>query len=50
MQFSVDNGSLDDVLPLLVAAGIESLTCQPPTLEELFLRQYDGTGAGTESQ
>ncbi len=54
VQFSVDNGSLDDVLPLLVAAGIESLTCQPPTLEELFLRQYDGTGAGagagTESQ
>jgi ABC-2 type transport system ATP-binding protein len=29
-----------DVLQRLGSHGIEALTCQPPTLEELFLSQY----------
>jgi len=36
----VDNTALTEVLALLAAAGIRTITCQPPTLEELFLRHY----------
>ena len=28
------------ILRRLTAAGVRTLTCRPPTLEELFLRQY----------
>jgi len=38
--FEVDTARLDDVLDVLRAAGVRSLTSQPPTLEELFLRHY----------
>jgi ABC-2 type transport system ATP-binding protein len=36
----VDSANLDEVLRHLSAAGVRSLTSQPPTLEELFLRHY----------
>jgi ABC-2 type transport system ATP-binding protein len=36
----VDTPRLDEVLRHLSAAGVRSLTSQPPTLEELFLRHY----------
>jgi ABC-2 type transport system ATP-binding protein len=36
----VDPAALNDVLTRLTAAGVEALTCRPPTLEELFLRHY----------
>jgi ABC-2 type transport system ATP-binding protein len=36
----VDAAALDDVLRSLTAVGVRSLTCQPPSLEELFLRHY----------
>ena len=36
----VDRASLDEVLGRMHQAGIRSLTCRPPTLEELFLRHY----------
>ncbi|TIC87731.1 ABC transporter ATP-binding protein [Nocardioides sp. GY 10113] len=39
-RFSVDLRDLNDVLQALVGCGVLSLTCTPPTLEELFLRQY----------
>jgi ABC-2 type transport system ATP-binding protein len=39
--FDVDSASLDSALRQLTAVGVRSLTCQPPTLEELFLRHYD---------
>jgi ABC-2 type transport system ATP-binding protein len=44
---SVESSAVGDVLQRLGAHGIEALTCQPPTLEELFLSQYreDITGA-----
>ena len=38
----VDPGALDPVLRRLTAVGVRSLVSQPPTLEELFLRYYDG--------
>src|SRR5690349_17058539 len=34
----VDRAALDEVLGHMHQAGIRSLTCRPPTLEELFLR------------
>jgi ABC-2 type transport system ATP-binding protein len=37
----VENDSLDAVLQVLVAAGIESIDARPPSLEELFLRLYE---------
>jgi ABC-2 type transport system ATP-binding protein len=40
VRCEVDSDRLQDVLALLVAAGVRTLTSQPPTLEELFLRQY----------
>lgn len=38
-----DPSSLDEVLRRLTAVGLRSLVCQPPTLEDLFLRYYGGT-------
>jgi ABC-2 type transport system ATP-binding protein len=40
VRFDVDNQALDAALRRLTAVGVRSLTSQPPTLEELFLRHY----------
>jgi ABC-2 type transport system ATP-binding protein len=40
--FDVDADGLDDALRMLVKVGVRSLVSRPPTLEELFLRQYQG--------
>jgi len=40
VRFSVDAESLDNVISKLSASGIKSLTAEPPTLEELFMRHY----------
>jgi ABC-2 type transport system ATP-binding protein len=45
VRCQVDNAALNDVLSRLTGAGVRSLVSQPPTLAELFLRQYTG-GAG----
>jgi ABC-2 type transport system ATP-binding protein len=42
VKFDVDSGALDAALKHLTSAGVRSLTSQPPTLEELFLRHYEG--------
>ena len=39
-RFEVETTGLDAALDALQAAGVRSLTSQPPTLEELFLRHY----------
>jgi ABC-2 type transport system ATP-binding protein len=39
-RFDVDTSQLDRTLRHLAGFGIRSLTSQPPTLEELFLRHY----------
>ncbi|MHB1594771.1 MAG: ABC transporter ATP-binding protein [Streptosporangiaceae bacterium] len=44
VRCQVDADALDAVLGRLTAVGVRSLTCQPPTLEELFLRHYAGVG------
>jgi ABC-2 type transport system ATP-binding protein len=38
--FDVDTSELDGVVRVLADRGVRSLTCHPPTLEELFLRHY----------
>jgi len=38
--FDVDADALEPALRTLVAVGVKSLVSQPPSLEELFLRQY----------
>jgi ABC-2 type transport system ATP-binding protein len=43
--FDVDTDALDPVLKTLVQVGVRSLVSQPPTLEELFLRQYQKVDA-----
>ncbi len=41
VRFSVDASALGRALSLLINTGLQNLTCQPPTLEELFLRHYE---------
>ncbi len=40
LRCEVDNAALTEVLRALTSAGVRTLTCRPPTLEELFLRHY----------
>jgi polyether ionophore transport system ATP-binding protein len=51
IRCQVDHAALNDVLGRLTASGVRSLTCRPPTLEELFLRHYSSerTTAGARS-
>jgi ABC-2 type transport system ATP-binding protein len=46
VRCEVERDALNAVLSRLTAAGIRSLTCRPPTLEELFLRHYSANSAG----
>jgi ABC-2 type transport system ATP-binding protein len=46
VRCQVDHAALNDVLGRLTTAGVRSLTCRPPTLEELFLRHYSSERAG----
>jgi polyether ionophore transport system ATP-binding protein len=41
VRCQVDSENLGDLLKALTAVGVRSLTSQPPTLEELFLRHYE---------
>jgi ABC-2 type transport system ATP-binding protein len=47
VRCQVDADRLDQVLRQLSAAGVRSLTSQPPTLEELFLRHYQAEEAAS---
>jgi ABC-2 type transport system ATP-binding protein len=50
IMLSVETSAVGDVLQRLGSHGIEALTCQPPTLEELFLSQYRDTLADATVQ
>lgn len=39
-RFAVDGDAMDGVLRHLTGIGVRSLTANPPTIEELFLRHY----------
>lgn len=40
VRFDVESSQLDAAIARLSAAGITTMSCHPPTLEELFLRHY----------
>lgn len=46
IKFEVDTQSLDKALAELSKQNVTSLVSQPPSLEELFLSQYETTGKG----
>lgn len=48
VRCAVDTAQLDAMLERLTACGVRSLTCQPPTLEELFVRHYAAEGQDTQ--
>ena len=43
LRCSVDAEHLGELVATLGSRGVASLTCQPPTLEELFLARYQAT-------
>ena len=43
VAFDVDTDALEPALQKMIKVGVRSLVSQPPTLEELFLRQYQGS-------
>jgi ABC-2 type transport system ATP-binding protein len=45
VAFDVDADALEPALRTLVQVGVKSLVSQPPSLEELFLRQYQRSDA-----
>ena len=45
VRFSVDADHLGELVATLSRRGVASLTCQPPTLEELFLARYQAQPA-----
>ncbi|UEL27724.1 ABC transporter ATP-binding protein [Pseudarthrobacter sp. L1SW] len=49
VRFGTDSDRIAEVLPALGALGVQGLTITPPSLEELFLRHYGDTSAGTAS-
>jgi ABC-2 type transport system ATP-binding protein len=42
VRFSVDRTDLDSTMERLTDLGIEELTVTPASLEDLFLREYQG--------
>ncbi|MFV0558711.1 MAG: ATP-binding cassette domain-containing protein [Enterococcus sp.] len=46
--FSVDNEKLAEVLVAIGQLGIKKFECVPPTLEDLFMRHYEGEGDDSE--
>jgi ABC-2 type transport system ATP-binding protein len=42
VSFDVDTPHLAEAVAVLGRHGVVALTSSPPTLEELFLRHYDG--------
>jgi ABC-2 type transport system ATP-binding protein len=49
-RFDVDTAQLDGALRFLTQFGVRTLTSQPPTLEELFLRHYGDELADLEGR
>ncbi|MGH8878045.1 MAG: ATP-binding cassette domain-containing protein [Stackebrandtia sp.] len=49
VHLQVDTAKLNTVLVQLSRSGVDSLTCTPPTLEELFMRHYSDDLAKVES-
>src|SRR5262249_14024482 len=50
VRFTVDSAHLGAAMGLLVEHGLGTVTSQPPTLEELFLREYGDVVAGERAR
>jgi ABC-2 type transport system ATP-binding protein len=48
LRCEVDNAALNELLRRLTATGVRTLVSRPPTLEELFLRQYSDQNHDSE--
>jgi ABC-2 type transport system ATP-binding protein len=48
LRCEVPTEHIGELLTELGPYGIMTLTCQPPTLEQLFLRHYDRNAAAAE--
>lgn len=46
LSFQVDSEELDAVIKHISQFGVVKIESAPPTLEDLFMRHYDATGAG----
>ncbi|MGD9620244.1 MAG: ABC transporter ATP-binding protein [Mycolicibacterium sp.] len=46
LHFSVDRADIDRAMSDLTRLGIDELTVQPASLEDMFLREYQGPGTG----
>jgi ABC-2 type transport system ATP-binding protein len=46
VRFAVDPDGLDGALALLARSGTRAFAAHPPTLEQLFLRHYEGQDSG----
>ncbi|GBF77911.1 ABC transporter ATP-binding protein [Paenibacillus sp. 598K] len=46
LSFQLDMDETDNVIRHLSSFGIVKLECSPPTLEDLFIRHYEGAGGG----
>ncbi len=49
-RFTVDSQYLGEAMRLLVEHGLQTVTSQPPTLEELFLREYSNVADGERAR
>lgn len=49
VRLGVDGPALESVLVVLAKAGVLSLSSQPPTLEDLFLRHYRAQGENRQA-
>ncbi len=49
LSFQVDSEELEPVMAVLSAQGIVKLESAPPTLEDLFMRHYEGTGQASQA-
>jgi len=48
VSMSVDSPELGRIVGMLTGAGLRTLTCRPPTLEELFMRHYTTEPSGAD--
>ncbi|WP_142827553.1 ABC transporter ATP-binding protein [Planococcus soli] len=49
LSFQVDAGEVDQVIRYVSQFGVTRIESSPPTLEELFMRHYEGTDQAVES-
>ncbi|KHF38165.1 ABC transporter ATP-binding protein [Halalkalibacter okhensis] len=49
LSFQVDARHLDEIMTYVSQFGLEKLESSPPTLEDLFMRHYEGSGKNSHS-